>query len=116
MVNMTAPGLRPHTVSGSTPQLSASYCPRRQHGADNCEGAVMSLPMVVPDMGLPSAVTIYEVGPRDGLQNESAIVPLDVKVHFVHRLVDAGLPIVEANSFDQPNWVPQLAVAAQMVG
>jgi hydroxymethylglutaryl-CoA lyase len=75
----------------------------------------MSLPMVVPDMGLPSAVTIYEVGPRDGLQNESAIVPLDVKVHFVHRLVDAGLPIVEATSFVHPTWVPQLADAAQLV-
>jgi hydroxymethylglutaryl-CoA lyase len=75
----------------------------------------MSLPMVVPDLGLPSAVTIYEVGPRDGLQNESAIVPLDVKAHFVHRLVDAGLPIVEATSFVHPAWVPQLADAAQLV-
>jgi hydroxymethylglutaryl-CoA lyase len=75
----------------------------------------MSLPMVVPDSSVPSAVTIYEVGPRDGLQNESAIVPLDVKAEFVRRLVDAGLPIVEATSFVHPKWVPQLADAADLV-
>jgi hydroxymethylglutaryl-CoA lyase len=83
--------------------------------ADNSEGALMSLPMVVPDSSLPSAVTIYEVGPRDGLQNESAIVPLDAKAEFVRRLVDAGLPIVEATSFVHPKWVPQLADAAELV-
>ena len=57
-------------------------------------------------------VTIYEVGPRDGLQNESGIVPLDAKVEFVHRLVAAGLSVVEATSFVHPTWVPQLADAA----
>jgi hydroxymethylglutaryl-CoA lyase len=76
----------------------------------------MSLPMVVPDPTLPSRVTIYEVGPRDGLQNESAVVPLDVKAEFVERLVGAGLPIVEATSFVHPTWVPQLADAAELVG
>ena len=75
----------------------------------------MSLPMVVPDPTLPAAVTIYEVGPRDGLQNESAVVPLDVKAEFVGRLVAAGLPIVEATSFVHPKWVPQLADAAELV-
>src|SRR3954470_12191107 len=60
-------------------------------------------------------VTIYEVGPRDGLQNESGIVPLDAKVEFVHRLVAAGLPVVEATSFVHPRWVPQLADAAELV-
>ncbi len=60
-------------------------------------------------------VTIYEVGPRDGLQNESAIVPLDAKVEFIHRLVAAGLPIVEATSFVHPKWVPQLADAAELM-
>ncbi len=73
------------------------------------------LPAVVPDPSLPSRVTIYEVGPRDGLQNESAIVPLDVKAEFVHRLVAAGLPIVEATSFVHPKWVPQLADAEELV-
>ncbi|MCW2841064.1 MAG: hydroxymethylglutaryl-CoA lyase [Aeromicrobium sp.] len=75
----------------------------------------MTRPMVVRDASLPAAVTIYEVGPRDGLQNESAIVPLDVKLEFVARLVVAGLPVVEATSFVHPRWVPQLADAAELV-
>lgn len=74
-----------------------------------------SLPMVVPDDDLPDRVTIYEVGPRDGLQNEKAVVPLEVKAAFVRRLVAAGLPVVEATSFVHPRWVPQLADAADLV-
>ena len=73
------------------------------------------LPMTVRADGLPSAVTIYEVGPRDGLQNEQAIVPVEVKAEFVRRLVAAGLPIVEATSFVHPRWVPQLADAADLM-
>jgi hydroxymethylglutaryl-CoA lyase len=73
------------------------------------------LPAVVPDASLPGRVTIYEVGPRDGLQNESTIVPLDVKAEFVERLIAAGLPIVEATSFVHPTWVPQLADAEELV-
>jgi hydroxymethylglutaryl-CoA lyase len=76
---------------------------------------VSALPAVVPDSSLPDRVTIYEVGPRDGLQNESAIVPVEVKAEFVHRLVAAGLPIVEATSFVHPRWVPQLADAEELV-
>ena len=75
----------------------------------------MTLPQVVPDPSLPEAVTVYEVGPRDGLQNESAIVPLQVKADFVRRLVAAGLPVVETTSFVHPRWVPQLADAAELV-
>jgi hydroxymethylglutaryl-CoA lyase len=75
----------------------------------------MIRPMVVRDESLPAAVTIYEVGPRDGLQNESAVVPVDVKAEFVGRLISAGLPIVEATSFVHPRWVPQLADAAELV-
>ena len=75
----------------------------------------MTRPMVVRDPALPEAVTIYEVGPRDGLQNESVVVPLDVKVELVERLIAAGLPIVEATSFVHPRWVPQLADAAELV-
>jgi hydroxymethylglutaryl-CoA lyase len=71
--------------------------------------------MVVPDAGLPSHVTIYEVGPRDGLQNEQTVVPLDVKVQLVERLVEAGLPIVEVTSFVHPKWVPQLADAEDLL-
>lgn len=73
------------------------------------------LPMVVPEPGLPERVTIYEVGPRDGLQNESEIVPLEVKEQLVRRLLAAGLPSVEATSFVHPRWVPQLADAADLV-
>ena len=75
----------------------------------------MTLPMVVPDPTLPERVTIYEVGPRDGLQNEQALVPTVVKAEFVTRLSRAGLPVVESTSFVHPKWVPQLADAADLV-
>jgi hydroxymethylglutaryl-CoA lyase len=65
--------------------------------------------------GLPQRVTIREVGPRDGLQNESAVVPTEVKVEFIERLVDAGHRVVEATSFVHPRWVPQLADAAEVL-
>ena len=74
-------------------------------------GGLMRTPTVVPAEGMPERVTIYEVGPRDGLQNESALVPTEVKAEFIRRLVAAGLPIVEATSFVHPKWVPQLADA-----
>lgn len=74
-----------------------------------------ALPMVVPEPGLPTSVTIYEVGPRDGLQNESVAVPTATKAAFVQRLLAAGLPIVEATSFVHPKWVPQLADAAELM-
>ncbi len=74
-----------------------------------------ALPMVVPEPGLPTKVTIYEVGPRDGLQNEKTSVPTRVKAEFVQRLLQAGLPIVEATSFVHPKWVPQLADAAELM-
>ncbi|MCR1781208.1 hydroxymethylglutaryl-CoA lyase [Nocardioides carbamazepini] len=74
-----------------------------------------ALPMVVPEPGLPTEVTIYEVGARDGLQNEKAVVPTEVKADFVRRLLAAGLPIVEATSFVHPRWVPQLADAADLM-
>jgi hydroxymethylglutaryl-CoA lyase len=61
--------------------------------------------------GLPDGVHIYEVGARDGLQNEAAIVPVAVKAEFIERLVDAGLRVVEATSFVSPRWIPQLADA-----
>ncbi len=65
--------------------------------------------------GLPSQVSIYEVGPRDGLQNEAAIVPVEIKADFVRRLVSAGLRSVEVTSFVHPRWVPQLADAEQLI-
>ncbi len=58
---------------------------------------------------LPSRVTIYEVGPRDGLQNEAEILATEVKIGFVDRLTDAGLPAIEVGSFVSSRSVPQLA-------
>jgi hydroxymethylglutaryl-CoA lyase len=66
-------------------------------------------------VNLPDRVTIYEVGPRDGLQNEASLVPTEVKAELVRRLLAAGLPIVEATSFVHPKWVPQLADAAELM-
>ena len=72
-------------------------------------------PQVEPTRGLPNKVTIYEVGPRDGLQNESAVVPVEVKAEFIRRLVAAGLQTVEVTSFVHPSWVPQLADAEELI-
>jgi hydroxymethylglutaryl-CoA lyase len=75
---------------------------------------VQGLPMVVPAQDLPAQVRIHEVGARDGLQNEKATVPTEVKAEFVRRLADAGLTTIEATSFVHPKWVPQLADAEQL--
>jgi len=64
---------------------------------------------------LPGHVTIVEVGPRDGLQNEAAIVPAQTKIELIERLAAAGLPVVEATSFVNPKWVPQLADADEVL-
>jgi hydroxymethylglutaryl-CoA lyase len=66
-------------------------------------------------MNLPEAVTIVEVGPRDGLQNEPGVVSTEVKVGFIDRLARTGLQVVEATSFVHPKWVPQLADAAEVL-
>ena len=58
---------------------------------------------------LPERVTVYEVGPRDGLQNEKESLPVAVRVEYVDRLTEAGLPAIEAGSFVSPRAVPQLA-------
>ncbi len=66
-------------------------------------------------MNLPEKVTIYEVGPRDGLQNEKTSIPLEVKAEFIARLADAGLTTIETTSFVHPEWVPQLADADELL-
>jgi len=65
---------------------------------------------------VPGRVTIYEVGPRDGLQNEKSLVPVEVKAEFIRRLVATGLDTVETTSFVAPKWVPQLADSAALLG
>ncbi|HEV7626613.1 MAG TPA: hydroxymethylglutaryl-CoA lyase [Streptomyces sp.] len=76
---------------------------------------IAGLPMRFPADGLPSEVRIYEVGPRDGLQNEQGTVPVEVKAEFIHRLCEAGLETIEATSFVHPKWVPQLADAEALM-
>ncbi len=59
-------------------------------------------------------ITIVEVGPRDGLQNEKATIPTDVKVAYIDALSEAGLREIEASAFVSPRWIPQLADAAEV--
>jgi hydroxymethylglutaryl-CoA lyase len=65
-------------------------------------------------MRYPSKVTVVEVGPRDGLQNESATIAAADKVGFVDRLSAAGLPVIEAGAFVSPRWVPQMADTSEV--
>jgi hydroxymethylglutaryl-CoA lyase len=65
-------------------------------------------------MTQPAHVRIVEVGPRDGLQNEKAIVPTATKIELIDRLSDTGLATIEATSFVSPKWVPQLADATDV--
>ena len=60
-------------------------------------------------MQLPAEVTLVEVGPRDGLQNEPEIIPLATKLQLIEDLAAAGLRVIEAGSFVNPDWVPQMA-------
>ncbi len=64
---------------------------------------------------VPSEVSVYEVGLRDGLQNEPAMVPLAEKRRLARALSDAGLTRLEATSFVSPKWVPQLADAGELL-
>jgi len=64
---------------------------------------------------LPHAVRVVEVGPRDGLQNEKALIPTPQKIQFIHMLADAGLPVVEATSFVSPRAIPQLSDASEVM-
>ena len=63
---------------------------------------------------VPGTVRIVEVGPRDGLQNEKAIIPTATKIELVDRLSRTGLRTIEATSFVSPKWIPQLADAAEV--
>jgi hydroxymethylglutaryl-CoA lyase len=60
-------------------------------------------------------VKIFEVGPRDGLQNEPALIPTTDKVHLINLISEAGFQAVEATSFVSPKWVPQMADAADVM-
>ncbi len=66
-------------------------------------------------MAVSPDAKIFEVGPRDGLQNESVSVPVDVKVTLIRMLTEAGLTSIEAGSFVSPKWVPQMADTAEVL-
>ena len=66
-------------------------------------------------MALPQRVTIVDVGPHDGLQNEKQTVPAEIKIGLVQRLQDAGLTEIEVTSYVSPKWVPQMADNAQVM-
>ena len=65
-------------------------------------------------MALPEKVTLVEVGPRDGLQNESKTIPLHTKLQLIDDLGAAGHSVIEAGSFVNPKWVPQMADSEQV--
>lgn len=65
-------------------------------------------------MALPQKVRIVEVGPRDGLQNEKQAIPTSAKIQLIEQLVEAGLTYIEAGSFVNPKWVPQMADSADV--
>lgn len=75
----------------------------------------MRTPQVEAADGLPARVTIYEVGPRDGLQNEKTVVPAATKVEFIRRLEAAGLGTIETTSFVPAKWVPQMGDAEEVL-
>lgn len=64
--------------------------------------------------GRPSAVRLFEVGPRDGLQNERVHLSVDQKVELIEGLVDAGFRDIEVGSFVHPKWIPQMADTAEV--
>lgn len=66
-------------------------------------------------LNLPKNVTIIEVGPRDGLQNEKSFIPTEVKKQFIHSLKSAGIKEIELTSFVSPKWVPQMSDAGDIV-
>jgi hydroxymethylglutaryl-CoA lyase len=66
-------------------------------------------------MRLPKRIKMVEVGPRDGLQNESAVVPTEVKIELIDRLSATGLAAIEVASFVSPKWLPQMADSAAVL-
>jgi hydroxymethylglutaryl-CoA lyase len=66
-------------------------------------------------LNLPKKVTIIEVGPRDGLQNEKTFIPTEIKKQFINTLKSAGIKEMELTSFVSPKWVPQMSDAAEIV-
>jgi hydroxymethylglutaryl-CoA lyase len=66
-------------------------------------------------MSLPKQVTLVEVSPRDGLQNESVFIPTDIKIQFIEQLAQSGLKHIELTSLVSPQWIPQLADQVEVI-
>ncbi|MDQ1005297.1 isopropylmalate/homocitrate/citramalate synthase [Neobacillus niacini] len=66
-------------------------------------------------MKLPKRVTIKEVGPRDGLQNEKEQVSTEDKIAWINSLSETGISYIEVSSFVHPKWIPQLADASEVL-
>ncbi|WP_082119380.1 hydroxymethylglutaryl-CoA lyase [Saccharothrix sp. ST-888] len=101
-------------MTSSTPGQNPAPSPSPPAGREP-DAVDLGLPDAVRDPALPARVRIHEVGPRDGLQNEKSLVPVEVKAEFIERLAAAGLRTVEATSFVHPKWVPQLADAEELM-
>lgn len=69
----------------------------------------------IMQLNLPKKVTIIEVGPRDGLQNEKSFIPTEIKKQFINALKSAGIKEMELTSFVSPKWVPQMSDAGEIV-
>lgn len=69
----------------------------------------------IMQLNLPKKVTIIEVGPRDGLQNEKSFIPTEIKKQFINALKNAGIKEMELTSFVSPKWVPQMSDAGEIV-
>ncbi|XP_026582337.1 3-hydroxymethyl-3-methylglutaryl-CoA lyase, cytoplasmic [Pseudonaja textilis] len=85
---------------------------QRSSPATDCSAtawAVLNLFLELLTSGFPEFVKIVEVGPRDGLQNEKAILPTDVKIELIDQLSQTGLSVIEVTSFVSSKWVPQMA-------
>lgn len=67
------------------------------------------------ESALNNSVHIVEVGPRDGLQNEKGVIPVDIKVELINRLSKAGVRHIEAGSFVSPKWVPQMSGTSEVL-
>lgn len=65
-------------------------------------------------VSLPERVRVYEVGPRDGLQNEKTVLDAEFKINLVNQLSETGLRNIEVGSFVSPKWVPQMASSAEV--
>src|SRR5689334_10859619 len=94
---------RSNASRSTSPRSSARWT---RHSSD---GSTSQLPRRSRASLMADRVRIYEVGPRDGLQNESAAIPLATKVEFIRLLAAAGLREIEATSFVSPKAIPQLA-------